>query len=842
MEYLLALQHLREMTSGVMDSFMLLLSQLGEPVVTFALLTWIYWCMDKHLGSVMIGSTSLACTYSQVCKALFKVERPWLQDDRIHPVEAALPNASGYSFPSGHTTRGTVTWGTLVCQNRSRIFGIIGIVISALVAFSRNYLGVHTLRDILGGFALAAAGIIISNVALEWCDKRSDRDYLIALIGCILLFLPMLRVGCMSNAGTGMGLLIGWCIERHFIQFEIEEATSSKLVRFILGLLGLLLIMKLMPTTLGLFIQAKYAGFFANFLLGIYITVIYPFIFSKAKGYTWGITAAALILVMSMLGGYAAFSHAEKVKEPDLHTVVQNASGDITPIYAEGDTVQVIGHRGYSAEYPENTLSSFKGAMEMGADYVELDVQLTKDGEVVVFHDNDLSRIVGCEGTIADYTLEELKAMDFGAYFSPSYAGEPIPTLAEVMELVKPSECGIYLELKNIGDVEGFADKVVAIATEYEMQHRCLFASFHYPYLEQCKNIDSTLSILYNTTAAVASLPQQYPAEYYGLYIENINADIIKSIHDAGSKAFVWTANTPTEMCLARDMGIDGVTTNYVGIANVVLRPEYQEMADRYETSIAMPFLCGKEADEIDATMVPQGLTKVGAQIVISAYSKNENQNSLLYVINADGTLIQRIDLGFQAHVGGVSYDEADDLLWICAAEGHVYGIVWSTLQAESILDIASDFDAGMINQNGSPVASFLTYDHGELYVGSYVDGAYGTLKRYDITDVLNPVLKGEYVIPQRIQGITFRMDAEQNVRYMLLSQGYQTEDSQLLEFLYSDDITEYLTPVRSMTLPEGVEQLQMNAKGLYVLFESGALPYRETSRIVNDQIYLIQL
>ena len=115
-------------------------------------------------------------------------------------------------------------------------------------------------------------------------------------------------------------------------------------------------------------------------------------------------------------------------------------------------------------------------------------------------------------------------------------------------------------------------------------------------------------------------------------------------------------------------------------------------------------------------------------------------------------------------------------------------------------------------------------------------------MKRYDITDVLNPVLKGEYVIPQRIQGITFRMDAEQNVRYMLLSQGYQTEDSQLLEFLYSDDITEYLTPVRSMTLAEGVEQLQMNAKGLYVLFESGALPYRETSRIVNDQIYLIQL
>lgn len=840
MNYLLLLQHLREITGGILDSFMLILSSLGEPVVTFGLLAWMYWCVDKKLGSMMIGSTSLACTYSQVGKAFLKVERPWVVDERIHPVEAALPGASGYSFPSGHTTRATAVWGALSWKQKSHGLAICGMIIAVLVAFSRNYLGVHTVWDVVAGFGLAAAGIVLSDLTVSWCDHKENRDYFVAVVGCVVLFLPMLKVGCMSNAGAGMGLLIGWSMERHFVRFDIEEELTSKMIRFIPGMLTILLVLKLLPTVLGLFMQAKYAGFFANFLLGIFITLLYPFVFSHRKRYLWGMIAAVLFLIGCLAGGYLAASHT------DTNATQENSQEKsevvVTPAYSEAAVVEVIGHRGYAGAYPENTISSFRGAIEMGVDYIELDVQLTRDGEVVVFHDNDLGRITGCEGTVADYTLEELKAMDFGAYFSPSYVGEQIPTLAEVLELASLSESNVYLELKNIGEVEGFVDKVVAIVSAYGMQSRCLFASFYYPYLEQCKNLDRTLTTLYITTSAVRELPQQYPAEYYGLYIENVTTDTIASIHDAGSKAFVWTADTPEEMCLARNMGIDGVVTNEVGVANVVLRPEYQELADRYEASVTMPFQCGHEADEIDKTMVPQGLTKVGTQLIISAYSKDESQNSVLYVLNGDGSLIQRIDLGFQAHVGGIAYDESHDLLWSTGAEGHVYGIVWSTLQSDGEVKTVCDFDAGLVNHNGVPVASFLTYDHGELYVGSYVNGSNGQLKRYDITDITNPIEVSEYVIPERIQGITFRTDGRSDDRYMLLSQGYQTEDSCLLTFFYQDEADAYLEPEDRMTLPEGAEQIQMTAKGLYVLFESGAIPYRATSRIVNDQIYLLRI
>lgn len=836
MEYLLLLQHFREMTSGVLDTCMLFMSSLGEPMVTFGLIAWVYWCMDKSSGSVMICSTSLACTYGQVLKSLLKVERPWVIDERISPVEAAIPNASGYSMPSGHTIRATSSWGALIGRKQSNNYtlGLIGVIVSLLVAFSRNYLGVHTLQDVVMGLCIASFFIALSCKTVKWCEQESKRDFIVVALGYILLFVPMLRVGCMTNAGMGMGLLLGWCVERHLIRFEIVQDVNIKLVRFIPGLLVVFVLMKVLPASLQLFISGKYAGFFANFFIGLFITVIYPAIFSKIKYYK-----EVLLLLIALLLCCMGLGYCYRGQQASENT--QSSSIDTEIDYAEENTVAVIGHRGYSGEYPENTLSSFKAAIDMGVDYIELDVQLTKDGEVVVYHDNDLSRIVGCEGTVADYTLEELKEMDFGSYFSAEYTDERIPTLADVMELVKTSDCNIYLELKNIGDIDGFVEKVLQTTKEYGMQDRCLFASFYYPYLEQCKVIDSTLSILYNTTSATESLIQQYPAEYYGMYIENINTDIIEAIHEAGSQVFVWTANTPTQMYLACDMGVDGVTSNYVGVANVAVKPAYRQFIERYETSICIPLLCDGKRDDIDKTMVPQGLTKVGAQIIISAYSKDERQNSLLYVMDAEGNLLQRLDLGFKAHVGGVSYDESHDILWICAAEGHVYGITWSTLITDQVVNVVTDIDVGLQNHNGSHVASFLTYDHGELYVGSYVDGDYGALKCYDMAEVTHPVLQGEYVIPQRIQGITFRMDEKNGTRYMILSQGYQTEDSALLEFTYSDGTTEYLTPARSMILPEGVEQVQMTAKGLYVLFESGAWPYRETSRVVNDQIYLIR-
>ncbi|HEX71926.1 MAG TPA: hypothetical protein ENN65_01215 [Candidatus Hydrogenedentes bacterium] len=113
--------------------------------------------------------------------------------------------------------------------------------------------------------------------------------------------------------------------------------------------------------------------------------------------------------------------------------------------------IDVIAHRGASAYAPENTLAAFQGAIDMRADWFELDCRLSRDGHVIILHDHDLKRTTNCEGTVADKTLAELKTLDAGSWFSPDFAGEPIPTLGEALDLAK-DRIGVYIEIKSCAD------------------------------------------------------------------------------------------------------------------------------------------------------------------------------------------------------------------------------------------------------------------------------------------------------------------------------------------------------------------------------------------------------
>ena len=211
-------------------------------------------------------------------------------------------------------------------------------------------------------------------------------------------------------------------------------------------------------------------------------------------------------------------------------------------------------------------------------------------------------------------------------------------------------------------------------------------------------------------------------------------------------------------------------------------------------------------------------------------------------MISLSGELQKIVDLGFKAHTGGIAYDEAHDLLWVTGPEGKVYALSWSAILSGAYQgEIQVSFDAGLANHNGAKVASFLTLSEGELFVGSYVNGAAGVLNRYDVSDIQNPRLISAVAIPERIQGITFKRNMGTGERYMFLSQSYQTEDSYLLKYIYDDQIAAYAEPVEAHLLPEGAEQIQATARGMYILFESAARPYRALARIPNDQIYLVR-
>lgn len=850
--YLLFLQKIRLALGGVWDTFMLDVSRLGEGLLTLLLMAGIYWCIDKRCGQLIGWNVSLGCLANQWMKSVFHIDRPWIRDNRIQPVEAALEGAGGYSFPSGHTSRAAANWGVLGYflwkhgkEKSVKLLSSIAWGVVIFVMLSRNYLGVHTPQDVLAAFVMGVILIALLDRMLTWVEAGKNRDILVTGVGCIVCFLPMLRYGCLSNAGASFGFMIGWLLERRIVRFRVDMERGVRLLRFAVGAVLLFALFTVCPAVLGQFMPARYASFFANFISSLFIMCIYPLFFSLMESEMSYVKKRRLVLcasaalVMVLLGSMAGLYWKHRMigqQQQDTVAVEMEGQQELAPV------PMIIAHRGYSSVSPENTRTAFVNAIDIGADMIELDVQLTSDGQVVVFHDNDLLRITGCEGTIADYSLEKLQQMDAGLWFSPDFEGENIPTLAEVLELVQDSDLNIYLELKDIGDVEGFEETVLSVVREYDMQDRCLMASFQYEYLRHFKELDENVQILLNTSSGSLTLAEELPADYYGLNVETITADLVEAIHKTGGQAYVWTVDTPVQMRNVVAMGVDGIVTNQPGLAKVALQPEYEYISKHYLASYNVPGLYDRGLPDSYESMVLQGLTKVGSQLVISAYDHAGEQNSILYLLGSDGHLQRTIDIGFRAHLGGIAYDETHNLLWTTGAGGQVYALSWSAIRDGSYQgEILCSFDAGLVNHNGGKVASFMTIDGLNLYVGSYVDGSNGVLNRYDITDPMHPVLVSQVSIPQRIQGITFKWNEKTQTKDMLLSQSYQMSDSHLLLFTYEDEVMEYAEPNEDIIMPEGMEQIQSSANGLYILFESGARPYRATARLANDQVWLIE-
>lgn len=881
MTYLLFLQTIRELLGGIFDGFMCQITLLAETTFTFLFMAAVYWCVHKRTGQFMACNVAVACTLNQFLKAVCRIERPWVRDERIRPVEAALPAASGYSFPSGHTARAVAVYGSagLSAGKHSGVRTVLWGLL-ALIMFSRNYLGVHTVWDVLAAFAIGAFLLCLINRVLNWAEAGKNRDVIVCAAGCVLCFLPMLKVGCLSNAGAGMGFLLGWLAERRWVSFSTDGKPTVKCVRFGCGALLLIAVQKILPPFLTLFMRSKYAGFFANMALALFIMAVWPFVFKtveeknavREKRKLAAVWIGVFIILFAAVSLTAAVrvralriqaqQDAAALPGSDAGTVGSGTVSDLTAdtldpaawraensgglgmpesAHWEESELTLIAHRGYSSEFPENTMPAFEGALDIGVDYIETDVQMTKDGRLVLFHDDDLQRITGLEGAISDYTYAQISGMDAGGWFDPAYEGVRIPTLEELLILLRDSDCRLYLELKDIGDAEGFVEETLFEVEQYGMLDRCVFASFCYEYLERLKALNPDVMILYNTSSADAALPEEYPAQYYGLHTQIATEEIIEAVHAAGATAYVWTVNTPEELIAAKAAGADGIVTNYAGLMKVLQYQAYSFLTDNYVRSFTLPGLYERDLPRECADMVPQGFTLTNdGRMVVSAYSKS-GQNSILYIMDETGRLQDIVDTGTRAHMGGIAYDGARDLLWMTGETGTVWAASWPALLDGSCRgEAVVSFDAGLLNHNGTKVASFLCVDGDRLYVGSYMDGAAGRLNCYDISEGNCPQLISAAAIPERIQGATFRTEAETGKVFMFLSQGWQTDDAYLLKYEYQDGTAVYAQPLERHTLPEGAEQILAASDGFYLLFESAARPYRETSRIANDQIYVL--
>ena len=209
----------------------------------------------------------------------------------------------------------------------------------------------------------------------------------------------------------------------------------------------------------------------------------------------------------------------------------------------------IFGHRGYAAVYPENTMISFKEALKAGADGIELDVQLSKDKELVVIHDPTVDRTTDGTGSVRELTLDQLKQLN-AAHQSNTVDFAPIPTLRDVMEWLVESDMLLNIELKNaVYPYEGMEEKVIELIREYDMEERVILSSFNHYSLVYCHRLAPDIE-----TAPLYSDGLYMP----WVYAESIRA---KSIHPK----FRAAPNEIIEQCQQAGIAVRPYTVNRKG-------------------------------------------------------------------------------------------------------------------------------------------------------------------------------------------------------------------------------------------------------------------------------------
>lgn len=209
--------------------------------------------------------------------------------------------------------------------------------------------------------------------------------------------------------------------------------------------------------------------------------------------------------------------------------------------------VKAIAHRGFSSRYPENTMLAFSRALELGADGAEFDVQLTKDGVPVVFHDESLSRITGDPRNIKDLTLFELRQFDLSYRFKGSCPIQRIPTLEEYFALVRDHEFLSILEFKTaIFEYDGIEEKVIELIRQFGLSDRIVLSSFNHYSLLRCKALAPELpcGILYECRIAE---PQDYCRRLGMQYLHPdyrfLDDAELEKYERAGVKTSPWTVD-----------------------------------------------------------------------------------------------------------------------------------------------------------------------------------------------------------------------------------------------------------------------------------------------------------
>ena len=301
MNYLYMLQTLREGAPDFVNVFFMFVSDAVQNI-GFMIPAFIYWCVSKSTGTKMFLCYSTTFFSNQLIKNTACIYRPWIRYPELTPYAKAMPSATGYSFPSGHTVSAASFFGSLaVYQKKKKWLVVLMFTLVFLTAFSRNWLGVHTLPDVLVAVIEASVYICIFEILSYWFASHQDKDILLCVAGIILAIAGLLYLqfkpypldyledgsllvdpydmltDCYTAAGLSISALVGWLIDRRFIHYEAAEGWKNKIICFLAG--GILVYAE--KTGLG-FVFAPLGTHFSHllkyFFVGITTMIFYPMI------------------------------------------------------------------------------------------------------------------------------------------------------------------------------------------------------------------------------------------------------------------------------------------------------------------------------------------------------------------------------------------------------------------------------------------------------------------------------------------------------------------------------------------------------------------------------------
>ena len=316
-DYLLVLQAFREGAGGCLTEFFSKMTWFGEMDVVLIITGLIYWCVSKRIGTYLL----MGWTGNRIVNGVLKVTacayRPWIRDARIIPEANALETATGYSFPSGHSMNAASLYGGLaIRRDMRRGLRVLMMIVLCLVAFSRNFLGVHAPQDILVGSIAGVLVLFLTGKLLAWLDSNPSKDVLVAVIGVVIAIAasaysslkpyPMdydangeLLVDGLKMAndtfkavGWMCAFMVGWILERRFVRFTTEITMQERFLRLAGGLLGYYVLSLIINPLIKAALLGTAGVITACFLQMFFVVFLFPLVMARFGSDSKGDTVA----------------------------------------------------------------------------------------------------------------------------------------------------------------------------------------------------------------------------------------------------------------------------------------------------------------------------------------------------------------------------------------------------------------------------------------------------------------------------------------------------------------------------------------------------------------------